>query len=140
MTERTNTPLSEMALGAKSMENSEELMLEPWPLDDSTATGITRRKSSRVSIPTDRYSAEFKMPSAPKSRRGAKLLIAPSLKTLMAVLKESWAQRPEPTAPLRRRCPERVWVSTRTRAASLERMQTGSSSSSVRSVEGLNIQ
>ena len=63
-------------------------------------------------------------------------MIAPSLKTLKAALKESWAQRPEPTAPLRRRSKSRESSgSTRTRAASLERMQTGSikNSSSIRS-------
>ena len=59
----------------------------------------TRRRFSKVSIPTDR----FKMPDAPRSKRGAKSSIAASLRTLKAVLKESWAQRPEPTAPLRRR-------------------------------------
>ena len=51
--------------------------------------------------------------------------------TLKAVLKESWAQRPEPTAPLRRRSKSRVSVrSSKTRAAALERVQTGSIKSS----------
>ena len=76
------------------------------------------------------------MLETPRSKRGARSLIAPSLKTLKAALKESWAQRPEPTAPLRRRSKSRESSgSTRTRAASLERMQTGSikNSSSIRS-------
>lgn len=62
--------------------------------------------------------------------------IAPTLKTLKAVLKEGWAQRPDTTAPLRRRSTSRESTgSTRTRAATLERIQTGSikSSSSARS-------
>ena len=43
------------------------------------------------------------------------------------MLNESWAQRPEPTAPLSRRSKSRERSrSTKTRAASLERMQTGS--------------
>ena len=78
---------------------------------------------------------EFKLPEAPKSKRGARSSIAPSLKTLKAVLKESWAQRLEPTAPLRRRSKSRESSrSTKTRAASLERMQAGSikNSSSIR--------
>ena len=99
---------------------------ESRPLDGSTTTKVTRRKSSRRSIPTDRYSAEFKLPEAPRSKRGARSSIAPSLKTLKAVLKESWAQRPEPTAPLRRRSKSRESSgSTRRMAASLEWMQTG---------------
>ena len=76
------------------------------------------------------------MPGAPRSRREAKSSIAPSLKTFKAVLKESWAQRPEPTAPLRRRSKSRKSAgSTKTRAASLKRMQTESikSSSSAKS-------
>ena len=68
----------------------------PPPLEETQGT---RRRFSKVSIPTDR----FKMPDAPRSKRGAKSSIAASLRTLKAVLKESWAQRPEPTAPLRRR-------------------------------------
>ena len=93
----------------------------------SSTTEVIGRRSSRRSIPKDRYSVVFKLPEAPKSKRGAKSSMAPSLKTLKAVLKESWAQRPEPTAPLRRRSKSRKSSgSTRTRAASLERMQTGS--------------
>ena len=129
--EKINTPPAGDTQGTRATENVEELRLEPWPLDGSTATKVTRRKSSRVSIPTDRYSAEFKMPGAPRSRRGAKSSIAPSLKTLKAVLKESWAQMPEPTAPLRKRSKSRESErSTKTRAASLERVQTGSIKSS----------
>ena len=110
------------------------------PLDGSTTTEVTRRRSSGRSIPTDRYSEEFKLPEAPKSKRGARS----SLKSLKAVLKESWAHRPEPTAPLRGRSKSRESsteptaplrrrsksressTSTKTRAASLERIQTGS--------------
>ena len=47
-------------------QDEEELRLEPWALDGST---VIRRKSSRISVPTERYSAFFKVP-APKSRRG----------------------------------------------------------------------
>ena len=91
------------------------------------STEATRRRSSRRSIPTDRYSTEFKLPENPRSKRGARSSIAPSLKSLKAALKESWAQRPDSTAPLRRRSKSRESSSsTRTRAASLERMQTGS--------------
>ena len=72
ITEKINTPPAEDTQVARAAENVEELRLEPWPLDGSTATEVTRRKSSRVSIPTDRYSAEFKRPGAPRSRRGAK--------------------------------------------------------------------
>ena len=56
-----------------------------------------------------------------------KTAVTPSLKSFKAALKESWAQRPDTTAPLRRRSRSRgSTCSTRTRAASLERMQTGS--------------
>ena len=97
---------------------------EPRPLDGSTTTEDTRRRSSRISVPTDRYVAEFKRPESIKSKRGAKSSIAKSLK---AALKESWAQRPDSTAPLRRRSRSRESSSsTRTRVASLERVQTGS--------------
>ena len=43
------------------------------------------------SIPTDRYSAEFKLPENPRSKKGKRSSIAPSLKSLKAALKESWA-------------------------------------------------
>ena len=80
----------------------------------------------RVSIPMDRFdSSEFKI-LAPKSRRGARS-IATNLKTLKSVIKETWAQRPETVAPLRKRSVSRESTgSTRTRAASLEKLQTGS--------------
>ena len=103
------------------------------PLDGSTTTDTTRRRSSRKSILPERYSAEFKLPKKPKSKRSS---IAPSLKSLKTALKESWAQRPDTTAPLRRRSRSRESSdSTRTRAASLERIQTGSieKSGSIRS-------
>ena len=97
------------------------------PLDGSTTTDNTRRRSSRISVPTDRCCAEFKLPENPKSKRGARSSAAPSLKSLKAALKESWAQRPDTTAPLRKRSKSRESASsTRTRAASLERVQTGS--------------
>ena len=130
--ERINTPLHQIAEAANSTANDEE----PRPLDGSTTTEDTRRRSSRKSVPTDRYSAEFKLPENPRSRRGTKSSIASSLKSLKAALKESWAQRPDSTALLRRRSKSRESSSsTRTRAASLERVQTGSikSSSSLRS-------
>jgi len=123
-----NTPSPHTAQAARPADNAEELR----PLDGSTPTEAIRRRSGRVSIPTDR----FKMPDAPRSKRGAKSSIAPSLKSLKAALKESWAQRPDSTAPLRRRSRSRESSgSTRTRAASLERVQTGSikNSSSARS-------
>ena len=121
--ERINIPLHQIAEAANSTANDEE----PRPLDGSTTTEDTRRRSSRRSVPTDRYSAEFKLPENPRSKRGARSSIAPSLKSLKAALKESWAQRPDSTAPLRRRSKSRESSSsTRTRAASLERMQTGS--------------
>ena len=131
--ERINTPPPYQITKAANFAASDE---EPRPLNGSITTEDTRRRSSRKPIPTDRYSVEFKLPENPRSKRGARSLIAPSLKTLKAALKESWAQRPEPTAPLRRRSKSRESSgSTRTRAASLERMQTGSikNSSSIRS-------
>ena len=105
-------------------------------LNGSTATNDTRRKSSRISIPTDRYCAEFKLPKNHRSRKISRSSVTPSLKSLKAALKESWAQRPDTTAPLRRRSKSRESASsTRTRAASLERGQTGSikTSSSLKS-------
>ena len=127
-----NTPPPHIDQTARSKDDEEGVRL----LDGSTTTDTTRRRSSRRSIPTERYSAEFKLPEKPKSKRGAKSSIAPSLKSLKAALKESWAQRPDSTAPLRRRSRSRDSSdSTRTRAASLERMQTGSikNSGSIRS-------
>ena len=111
-------------------------MMKLGLLDGSKASEDTRRRSSRVSVPTDRYCAEFKLPKNPRSRKTAKSTVAPSLKSLKAALKESWAQRPDTTAPLRRRSKSRESASsTRTRAASLERVQTGSieTNSSLRS-------
>lgn len=64
-------------------EDEEELRLEPWALDGST---VIRRKSSRISVPPERYSADLKV-TTPKSRMGARS-IAPTLKTMKAVLKE----------------------------------------------------
>ena len=94
------------------------------PLEGSTTSVTTERRSSRVSIPPERYSAEFKRPEKPKSKKSS---ITLSLKSLKTALKESWAQRPDTTAPLRRRSRSRESAdSTRTRAASLERIQTGS--------------
>ena len=102
-------------------------MMKLGLLDGSKASEDTRRRSSRVSVPTDRYCAEFKLPKNPRSRKTAKSTVAPSLKSLKVALKESWAQRPDTTAPLRRRSRSRESASsTRTRAASLERVQTGS--------------
>jgi len=100
-----------------------ELRLDPWPSEGST---FTRKRSIRVTIPTDRYdSAEFKIP-APKFRRGARSF-APTLKSQKSVIKEGWAQRPETIAPRGKIVyQERALGSTRTRAASLEKLQTGS--------------
>jgi hypothetical protein len=99
--------------------------------DGSSTTEQTRRRSSRVSVPVDRYAADvFKKPE--RIKKSSKSSLAKSLKE---ALKESWAQRPDSTAPLRRRSRSRESSnSTRTRAASLERVQTGSilSRSSVR--------
>ena len=92
----------------------------PRSSDGSSTTEETRRRSNRISVPTDRYVAEFKRPESIKSKRATKSSIAKSLK---AALKESWAQRPDSTAPLRRRSRSRESSnSTRTRAASLERV------------------
>ena len=132
ITEGINTPLRQVDEAANSTANDEE----PRPLDGSTTTEDTRRRSSRRSIPTDRYSEEFKLPANPRSKKGTRSSIAPSLKSLKGALKESWAQRPDSTAPLRRRSRSRESSnSIRTRAASLERVQTGSikSSGSIRS-------
>ena len=105
--------------------NANEEILRP--LHGSTTSDNARRRSSRISVPTDRYCAEFKLPENPRSRKGARSSVTPSLKSLKAALKESWAQRPDTTAPLRRRSKSRESASsTRTRAASLERVQTGS--------------
>ena len=130
--EEINTPHRQVDEASESTTYEKE----PRPLDGSTTTEDTRRRSSRISIPTDRYSAEFKLPANPRSKKGTKTALAPSLKSLKAALKESWAQRPDSTAPLRRRSRSRESSnSTRTRAASLERVQTGSikSRSSIRS-------
>ena len=48
MTENINTPQEGTALVAGPTEEGEELRLEPWPLDGSTSTEVTRRKSSRI--------------------------------------------------------------------------------------------
>ena len=114
-----NSPPQQIAETGNSTANNEVLR----PLDGSTTADNTRRRSSRISIPTDRYCAEFKLPENPRSKRGARSTVAPSLKSLKAALKESWAQRPDNTAPLRRRSKLRESSSsTRTRAASLERV------------------
>ena len=62
--ERINTPLRQVDEAANSTTNDEELR----PLVGSTTTEDTRRRSSRRSIPTDRYSAEFKLPENPRPR------------------------------------------------------------------------
>ena len=121
--EGINTPRRQVDEAANSTTYEEE----PRLLDGSATTEDTRRRSSRRSIPTDRYSAEFKLPANPGSKKGTRSSIAPSLKSLKAALKESWAQRPDSTAPLRRRSRSRESSnSTRTIAVSLERVQTGS--------------
>ena len=51
-----NTPSPRTVRATRPADNAEESR----PLDGSTTTEVTRRKSSRRSIPTDRYSAEFK--------------------------------------------------------------------------------
>ena len=118
-----NSPPQQITDSTYPSANEEELGL----LDGSSASESTRRRSSRVSIPTDRYCAEFKLPKNSRSRKIVKSAVAPSLKSFKAALKESWAQRPDTTAPLRRRSRSRESAcSTRTRAASLERVQTGS--------------
>ena len=132
MPEEINSPPQQITNTVNSNANVGVLR----PLDGSTATDDTRRKSSRISVPTDRYCAEFKLPKNPRSRKIARSSVKPSLKSLKAALKESWAQRPHTTAPLRRRSRSRESArSTRTRAASLERVQTGSikTSSSLKS-------
>ena len=121
--EGINTPRCQVDEAANSTTYEEE----PRLLDGSATTEDTRRRSSRRSIPTDGYSAEFKLPANPGSKKGTRSSIAPSLKSLKAALKESWAQRPDSTAPLRRRSRSRKSSnSTRTIAVSLERVQTGS--------------
>ena len=124
--ERMNSPPKHNREAAESP--AEEVA--PRSLDGSSTTEETRRRSSRVSVPIDRYEAEFKKPG--RIKKASKSSLAKSLKE---ALKESWAQRPDTTAPLRRRSRSRESSnSTRTRAASLERVQTGSilSRSSVR--------
>ena len=59
--EGINTPRRQVDEAANSTAYEEE----PRPLDGSTTTEDTRRRSSRRSIPTDRYSAEFKLPANP---------------------------------------------------------------------------
>ena len=125
--EETNTPHHQTNAAACPTTYEEETR----PLDGSTTTEDTRRRSSRLSIPVDRYQAVFKKPE--RIKKASKSSLARSLKE---ALKESWAQRPDSTAPLRRRSRSRESShSTRTRAASLERVQTGSiiSKSSLRS-------
>ena len=66
------------------------------------------------------------IPKNPRSRNVARS-IAPTLKSLKTVIMESWSQRPEPAGLLRRRSTSREsTASTRTRAASLEKLQTRS--------------
>jgi len=64
---------------------------------------------------------------APRSRK-VKKSIAPTLKSFKSVINEGWAQRPEPAGlPRKRRSMSRESTfSTRTRAASLGKLQTGS--------------
>ena len=125
--ERMNSPLRYNREAAEFP--AEEIA--PRSSEGSSTTEETRRRSSRVSVPVDRYVADmFKKPE--RIKKSSKSSLAKSLKE---ALKESWAQRPDSTAPLRRRSRSRESSnSTRTRAASLERVQTGSilSRSSVR--------
>ena len=94
----------------------------------------SRRKSDRVSKPIERFdAAQFKTPSivskAPSSRGRAK-------STLKSVLSEAWKDRPAPTIrdPRARSVSRESSTSTKTRAASLEKLRTGSIKSS-KSVE-----
>ena len=82
MPEVINSPPQQITASANPSANDEELGL----LDGSKASEDTRRRSSRVSIPTDRYCAEFKLPKNPRSRKIAKSTVAPSLKSLKVAL------------------------------------------------------
>ena len=65
------------------------------------------------------------VPRTPRSR--VTKSIAPTLKSLHIAFKESWAQRPEAAGQPRGRSASRESsASTSTRAASLEKLQTGS--------------
>ena len=93
----------------------------------------SRRKSDRVSRPVERFdAAQFKVPSvvskAPSSRGRAKS----TLKDIKSILQESWKERPDHTCrgPRERSASRESATSTKTRAASLEKLRTGSIKSS----------
>ena len=96
-------------------------------------TSSSRRRSDRVSIPVERFdAAQFKTPGvvskAPSLRGRAKS----TLKDMKSILQESWKERPAPTLrdPRARIASRESSTSTKTRAASLEKLRTGSIKSS----------
>ena len=70
-------------------------------------------------------SPAFRVLRTPRSR--ATRTITPTLKSLRTGITESWAQRPQPAGlPRKRSLSRQSSASTRTRTASLEKLQTGS--------------
>ena len=107
------------------------------------SSGSESRKSARVSKPVDRFdpspvnfsrrlsmpSIRASMDSSPRFRTPRSPKRASVGKAIRQVLREAWQEKPKSTVPasFKRRSSSRdSMTSTRTRAASLEKLQTGS--------------
>ena len=99
---------------------------------ESGSESSSRRKSNRILKPVEKFdSAQFKIPSitsrVPSIRGRAKS----TLKDMKSILQESWKERPTASLNPRARSTSRESsASTKTRAASLEKLRTGSIKSS----------
>ena len=95
----------------------------------------SRRKSNRISKPVEKFdSAQFKIPSITSRGRAKSTIaksLAPTLKNVKSIIQEGWKERPAMLMVPRARSTSRESsASTRTRAASLEKLRTGSIKSS----------
>ena len=102
------------------------------PVAGSEASS-SRRKSDRVSKPVERFdAAQFKIPSVASKVPSLRGRARSTLKDMKTILQESWKERPTPTLrdPRARSASRESSASTTTRAASLEKMRTGSIKSS----------
>ena len=102
------------------------------PVAGSEASS-SRRKSDRVSKPVERFdAAQFKTPSVVSKAPSLRGRARSTLKDMKTILQESWKERPTPTLrdPRARSASRESSASTKTRAASLEKLRTGSIKSS----------
>ena len=93
----------------------------------------SRRKSDRVSKPVERFdSAQFKVPSIVSKVPSIRGRARSTLQDMKSILQEGWKERPASSLrdPRERSNSRESSASTRTRAASLEKLRTGSIKSS----------